>query len=114
MAHWVIPGVRMALIQDAKDFEGLPESEKESRLEKYLYTQYHIAKLTEDATLQRQYELLLKIRSQLLSRFGKFIIIDVTNKRVAGCCDDLRSALETSHRDTEGVKSFIYQLPETV
>ena len=109
-----MPGVKMALIHDAKDFEVLPDSEKEFRLEKYLYTQYHIAKLTDYATLQRQYELLLRIRPELLSGFGKFIIIDVTNRRVAGCYDDLRSALETSHRATKGVKSFIYQLPETV
>ena len=106
--------VKMAQIQKTADFEKLPDSEKGFRLEKYLYTQYHIAKLNDDIELQRQYDLLLRIRSDLLSRFGKFAIIDVTNGRMVGCCNDLRSAVKTSHESAKNVESFIYQIPETV
>lgn len=104
----------MSLLLNKQDFDALTPNVKEERLEKYLHTQYGISQLNNNEELEKQFSLLLKLQPELIARFGKFIIVNVTEKKVEQCCDDIKSALEIVYGLDQQKESFIYQLPETV
>lgn len=104
----------MSLLLNKEDFDALPRNEKEDRLDKYLHTQYSISQLNNNEELQKQFSLLLKLQPKLITRFGKFLIINVTEKKFVQCCDDLQSALDLIYGFDHKKESFIYQLPEIV
>lgn len=104
----------MSLLLSKENFDILPHNEKEDRLDKYLHTQYGISQLNQNVELQKQFSLLLKLQSELVTRFGKFIIVNITERKIVQCCDDLESALEAMYDFDHQNESFIYQLPEIV
>ena len=104
----------MSLLLNRQDFNALPPLVKEERLDKYFHTQYSISVLNNNEELQKQFSLLLKLQPELITRFGKFIIINATDKKVVQCCDDIKSALDIIYGFDNQKESFIYQLPETV
>ena len=104
----------MSLLLNKQDFDDLSSDVKEERLDKYLHTQYSISQLNNNEELQKQFSLLLKLQPELIARFGKFIVINITDKKVVQCCDDIKSALEIIYGFDHQKESFIYQLPETV
>ncbi len=104
----------MSLLLNKQDFDALSTDVKEERLDKYLHTQYSISQLNNNEELQKQFSLLLKLQSELVTRFGKFIVVNATEKKVVQCCDDIKSALETIYELDHQKESFIYQLPEAV
>lgn len=104
----------MSLLLNKEDFDALPHDEKEERLTKYLHTQYSISQLNNHEELQKQYSLLLKLQPYLVTRFGKFIIVNISERKFVECCDDLKSALDIIYASDNKKESFIYQIPEIV
>ena len=96
------------------EFNKLSSKNKTLQLEKYLFHQFSISKLNQDKELEQQYDVLLSLKSVLVSRFGKFIIIDKTNRKFINCCDDIETALKTIYSFNEEIDSFIYQMPKTI
>ena len=101
-------------MQEISKFNKLSPKYKKSKLDKYLHHQFSISKLNQDAELIEQYDLLLTIKDDLVPRFGKFIIIDKTNKKFVDCCDDIETALKMIYKFKSGIDSFIYQMPKTI
>ena len=104
----------MSLLLNKQEFDALEYNVKEERLAKYLHTQYSISQLNNNEELQKQFSLLLKLQPELVTRFGKFIIVNATETKVEQCCDDLKSALDVIYELDHKKELFIYQLPETV
>lgn len=103
----------MSLLPSKEKFDTLSYEEKKKRLNKYLSIQSKISKLNDNAELGKQYDLLLKLQSDIATRFGKFLVIDANKKNVQ-CCDDLKSALEVVYNLDSKKESFICQVPKTI
>ena len=104
----------MSVLLDKQKFDALDNNEKEARLDKYLHTQYTISQLNNNEELRNQFSLMLTLQPELITRFGKFIIVNATDRKVTQCCDDLKTALEIICGLEHDKEYFIHQLPETV
>jgi len=104
----------MSVLLNNQEFNRLSLNEKEERLDKYLHNQHDMSRLNNNKELQNQFDLLLKLQPDLITRFGKFIVINTTDVEVVQCCDDIKSAMDVIYGFDSEKESFIYQLPTTV
>ena len=104
----------MNVLIDKEKFDQLNDDDKKLRLSNHLHKKVAIAKLNGDDVLVKQYSLLLNLQPEILTRFGKFIIIDKKEGKFIDCCDDITSALHIVYERKNKITPFIYQIPLSV
>ena len=66
---------------DQRKFDSLDLNVKKERLDKYLLTRHAISQLTESEELQKHFRVLLKLQPELVTKFGKFLVINIKEKK---------------------------------
>ena len=103
----------MAQMLDQREFDNLDLNIKEEKLDKYLLTRHAIAQLTNNEQSQKHFSVLLKLQPELVTKFGKFLVVNIKEKKIKACCDDLPSALDTIHK-LHDKESFVFELPNII
>jgi hypothetical protein len=97
-----------------QEFDALPQVEKFSRLDDYLGKQRMYHTINNNKDLQDQIKILENLKPDLISRFGKFIIINKNTKEFVNCCDGLVEALDKIYELKLNKDAFIYQMPSLI